>query len=60
MFLGGLTTLGFDSNSSNSAQESSPNQESNDSINDFSASEPSTSKKWAQSIAFHVGFRRGI
>ena len=60
MFLGGLTTLGFDSNSSNRAQESSPNQESNDSIDDFSANELSTSKKLAQNIAFHVGFRRGI
>ena len=35
MFLDGLKILGFDDNSSNSAQESSPNKESNDSSTDF-------------------------
>ena len=37
MFLDGLKILGFDDNSSNSAQESSPNQDSYDSSDDFSA-----------------------
>ena len=46
-----MTTLGFDNNGSNSAQESSPSEESNDSSGDFSANKPSTSKKMAQNIA---------
>ena len=45
MFSEGLTMLGFDNNGSNSAQESSPNEEHNDSSNDFSAYTPSTSKR---------------
>ena len=35
MFLDGLKILGFDDNGSNSAQESSPNKESNDSSTEF-------------------------
>ena len=54
MFLEGLTMLGFDNKGSNSAQESSPNGKSNDSSDDFSAYKPSTSKKMAQNIMFHV------
>ena len=46
--------LGFDNNGSNSAQELSPNEESNDSNNDFSAEKPSTNKKMAQNIVFCV------
>ena len=37
MFSKGLTMLGMDNNDRNSTQESSPNKESNDSSNDFSA-----------------------
>ena len=36
MFSEGLTVLGFDNNGSNSARESSPYEESNDSSDDFS------------------------
>ena len=50
MFSEGLNIFGFDHNRSNSAQESSPNKESNDSSDDFSANEPSTSKKMAQHV----------
>ena len=46
--------LGVDNNSSNSAQESSPSEESNDSSEDFSANKLSTSQKMAQNLAFHV------
>ena len=46
--------LGFDKNSSNSAQESSANEESNNSNDDFSANKPSTRNKMAQNIAFHI------
>ena len=44
MSLEGLTMLDFGDNGSNSAQESSPCKDSNDSSNDFSANELSTSK----------------
>ena len=44
--------LGFDYNGGNSAQESSPNKESNGSGDDFSANKPSTSKKMAQNVVF--------
>ena len=55
MFSERLTLLGFDNNSSNSAQESSPYEESNDSSNDlFLANKPSTSKEMAQNVAFLV------
>ena len=54
MFLKGLTMLGFANNGSNSAQESSPNRESNDSSDDFSADKPSTSNKMAENVVFHV------
>ena len=37
MFLEGVTMLDFYNNSSNSAQESSPYEDSNDSSDDFSA-----------------------
>ena len=48
--------LGFDNNGSNSAQESSHNEESNDSSDDFSANncKPSTRKKMAQNVVFCV------
>ena len=45
IFLEGLAMLGFDNNSSNSTQESSPYKESNDFNDDFSSNKPSTSKK---------------
>ena len=57
MFLKGLTMLGFANNGSNSAQESSPNRESNDSTissDDFLADKPSTSNKMAENVVFHV------
>ena len=54
MLLEGLTMLGFDNNGSNSAQESSPNEESNESSEDFSANKLSTSEKMAQNVMFHV------
>ena len=54
MFLEDLTMLCFDSNGSNSIQESSPNKESNVSSDDFSANKPSSSKKMAQNVMFHV------
>ena len=53
MFWEGLTMLGFDSNNSNRAKESSPNKESNDSSDDFLENEPGTSKKMAQNAVFH-------
>ena len=46
--------LGFDNNGSNSALESSPDRESNDSGDDFSANKPTTSKTVAQNVVFHV------
>ena len=46
--------LGVDNNSSNSAQESSPNQDSYDSSDDFSANKRSTSKKMARNKVFQV------
>ena len=54
MFPKGLTELGFDNKGSNRAQESTPNEESNDSSDDFSKNKPSTSKKMTQNIALHV------
>ena len=54
MFLEGLTMLGFLSDGSNSAQESSPNEECNNSSDDFSANKPSSRKKMAQNIVFRV------
>ena len=46
--------LGFDRNDSKSVQQLSPNEESDDSSDDFSANELSTSKKMAQNVVFHV------
>ena len=46
--------LGFDNNGSNSAQESSPKEESNDSSGNFSANKWSTSKKMAQNVVFYA------
>ena len=46
--------LGFDHKGSNNAEESSPNKELNGSSVDFSANKPSTSKKMAQNVVFHV------
>ena len=54
MFSEGLTVLGFDNNRSNNAQESSPNEESDDCSDDFAANKPSTNKKMAQNAAFRV------
>ena len=50
---------GFDDNGSNSAQQSSPNEESNDSNDSFSANKLSTSKKKAQNVVFHVRMAPG-
>ena len=50
MFSEGLNTLGFDDNHSSSTQQASPNEESSDSSNNFSANELSTSKKMAQDV----------
>ena len=47
MFSDGLNIFGFDDNGSNSANESSPNEEFNDSSEHFSANELSASKKMA-------------
>ena len=49
----------MDNNGSNSTQESSPNEESNDSSDDFSANKPSTSKKMAHNIVFCVHMAPG-
>ena len=50
--------LGFDDNGSNSAQESSPNEESNDSSHLFSADKQITSTKKqktkVKNVVFHV------
>ena len=46
--------LGFDNSSTNSAQKSSPNKESNDPSDDFSANKPSTVKKMAQNLELCV------
>ena len=54
MFSEGLSMLGFDNKSSNSAQESSPYEEPNDSSNDFSANKPSASQKMDQNVVFRV------
>ena len=54
MFSESLTILGFNNNGSNSAQELSPNEESNDSSGDFSANKLCTNKKMAQHVAFGV------
>ena len=53
-FSEGLTVLGFDNNNSNRDQESSPNKESIESSDDFSANKLITSKKMAQIVVFHV------
>ena len=46
--------LCFDDNSSNNVQDLSPNKESNYSSNEFSANEPSTSKKMAHHVVDRV------
>ena len=46
-FSEGLKIFGFDNSGSTSGQESSPNEESNDSSEYWSANEPSASKKMA-------------
>ena len=51
---GSLTIVGFDNNDSSSTQESRPNEEYNDSSDDFSANKPSTSKEMAQNVVFYV------
>ena len=53
-FSEGLNILRFDDNGRNSAEESSPTTESNDSNDHFSANELSTSKKMAQHVVTHV------
>ena len=50
MLLGGLTMHDFDNISSNSTHDSCPNEESNDSNDDFSANK----QKKAQNLVFHV------
>ena len=62
MFSEGLNILGFDDTGSNSAEESSANEESNDASDDFSANEPSTSKKNGSpcGITCPYGSRRGV
>ena len=52
MFLEGLTMHSLDNNGASGAQESSPDKESNDSIDHFSANKPSTSKKWFKTYCF--------
>lgn len=52
--LEGLNILGFDDNCSNSAEESSANEEAYDSSDYFSANESSTSKKMAQYVVSQV------
>ena len=54
VFSEGLTVLGFDNNGSNSTQDSRPYDKSCDSSDDFPANTPSTGKKMAQTIVFHV------
>ena len=54
MFSESLTILGFNNNGSNSAQELSPNEESNDSSGDFSANKLSASKTVAQNVVHRV------
>ena len=53
MFSEGFTMLGSEHNGKNGAQKSSPNEESNDSSDDFSANKPpSASKKMGQNVVF--------
>ena len=54
MFSEGLNIFGFDHNRSNSAEESSPNKESNDSHYLSSANELSTSKKMGHHLVSGV------
>ena len=54
MFSEGLNVVGFDHNGSNGTQESSPNKKFNDSNDDFSANEPSISKKMAYHMVSRV------
>ena len=46
--------VGFDNNGSDSGLKSSPNEESCDSSDDFSANTSSTRKRTAQNAVFHV------
>ena len=57
----GSDCLAFGNNGSNSAQESSPNEESNDPSDDFLANKPSTNKKDVStgSVSCSHGSRRG-
>ena len=54
MFLEGLTMLGFDNNGNNSAQQSSPDEESNDSSDSFSTNKQNIGKKMIQNVVFRV------
>ena len=54
MFAESFTMFIFDCNSNNSTLESSLNEESNDSSDDFSANELSASKKMAQYLVSGV------
>ena len=62
MFAESFTMFSFDCNSNNSTLESSLNEESNDSSDDFSANELSTSKKNGSehSVSCPYGSRRGV
>ena len=54
MFLEGMTMLGFDNNGNNSAQQSSPDEESNDSSDSFSTNKQNIGKKMIQNVVFRV------
>ena len=59
MFLEGLSMLGFDNSGSNSAQESSPNEESDDSIDDFSAKKQYKEENGSKrSVSYPYGSRK--
>ena len=60
MFLEDLTMLCFDSNGSNSIQESSPNKESNVSSDDFSANLVQVRNGSKRSVSCPHGPRRGV
>ena len=51
-FSEGFSMLGCDDNGSNSAWKSSPNEDSHDSSDDFSAHKQSTSKKMVQNMFY--------
>ena len=53
--------LGFDNSGSNSAQESSPNEESDDSIDDFSAKKQYKEENGSKrSVSYPYGSRKNV